>query len=163
RGGTAVRRGDGARPDRGLPRGGAGAPGRRLRPRARSRHPYRAAAGHRRLRDLGARAPGLGGGQAAEGALATLTHEATIRPDSGGGPPMAATLGRQDAPAGMLGLRRVVAADEAARERMVAAAVEAIWTQVAAYRESADQQLRDEVTKTVRAMYEALVTSVEEA
>jgi len=46
---------------------------------------------------------------------------------------------------------------------MVASAVEAIWAQVAAYRDSTDQRLREEVTGTVRAMYQALVTSLEEA
>jgi hypothetical protein len=63
----------------------------------------------------------------------------------------------------MPGLRRIVAPDEAVRERLVASTVEAIWAQVAAYRDSADEQLREEVTGVVRAMHQTLVTSLAEA
>ncbi len=61
------------------------------------------------------------------------------------------------------GLRWIVDADEASLDRMVAAAVDAIWEQVAAYRDSPDARLRDDVAEHVRAVFRVLVASLAEA
>src|SRR6266487_731648 len=57
-------------------------------------------------------------------------------------------------------LARLAGAVETSLDRVVAAAVDAIWEQVPAYRHSADRQLRRDVTAHVEAVGRAFLASL---
>src|SRR6266487_3378223 len=55
---------------------------------------------------------------------------------------------------------RIAAAVETSLDTMVAAAVEAIWEQVPAYRDSSDDQLREDVAAHVGAVFGVFLTGM---
>lgn len=58
------------------------------------------------------------------------------------------------------GRARIAAAVDAGLDKMVAAAVEAIWTQVPAYGDSTDPRLRDDVTAHVAAVFQVFLAEL---
>jgi len=70
------------------------------------------------------------------------------------------TAARRDPPRGV---EQIVEAVEASLDRLVAGAVEAIWEQVPAYRDSPDPRLRDDVAEHVEAVFRVLVASLVES
>ena len=58
------------------------------------------------------------------------------------------------------GVRQIVVAVEASLEKLVSAAAEAIWAEVAAYAASPDDQLRNDVTAHIRGIFLAFVAGL---